>query len=147
MASEAIAAKGTLLQLGDGSTPEAFTTIAEVGDIDLPDFGNEKEDVTVHTTPGRGRAYITTTRKDQTVGATVNLVPDDETHDVTTGLWALAESGERANFRFVLPDDAATTWEFSASVETFQPHAPVQGVLTADLELAIDGVAELVEGS
>ncbi len=63
MATQAIASHGTLLKIGDGATPEVFTTVAEVGDITLPNFGNEKEDVTVQTTPGRKRDYKVTLQK------------------------------------------------------------------------------------
>ena len=58
--TQAIESHGTLVKLGDGETPENFTTIAELGDIDLPEWGNEKEEVTVQTTAGRRRAYRAT---------------------------------------------------------------------------------------
>ena len=139
MATQAIASHGTLIKLGDGAEPEVFTTIAEVGDISLPEFGNEKEDVTVQTTPGRRRAYKVTLGKDMTVEFPINFDPADATHDSTTGLKSLADSGESANFQIVLTDDDETTWEFTAGVETFKPNAPVNGILIADVALAIDG--------
>ena len=147
--TQAIESHGTLVKLGDGGgEAETFATIAELGDIDLPEWGNEKEDVTVQTTPDRRRAYKTTLHKDMTVGFQINWDPADPTHNSTDGLMALAESGEAANFQIVLPDDAVTTFQFSASVETFKPSAPVQGILKADVVLAIDGAVEdVTEGS
>lgn len=141
--TQAIESHGTLVKLGDGAgPPENFTTIAELGDIDLPEWGNEKEDVTVQQTPGRRRAYKTTLHKDMVVGFQINWDPADATHDGATGLKALADSGEAANFQIVLPDDDVTTFQFSAMVETFKPSAPVQGILRADVVLAIDGEVE-----
>ena len=147
MTTEAIASHGTLLQIGDGGTPESFTTIAEVGDIDLPDMGNEFEDVTVHTTSGRSRAYKAILLKDKTIEAEINFLPGDATHDGSTGLKSLADSGEANNFQVILTDDDSTTYRFSAFVETFQPHAPVSGILKADLALRVDGEFEDVTGS
>lgn len=138
-ASPAIPSHGTLVKMGDGATPENFTTIAELGDIDLPEWGNEKEEVTVQTTAARRRAYRATLAKDGSVGFKVNWVPGDPTHDRVTGLLALAESGETQNFQIVLPDDDVTTFTFAAFVETFKPAAPVQGILSADVVLSIDG--------
>ncbi len=145
--SPALPSHGTLVKIGDGATPEVFTTIAELGDIDLPEWGNEKEEVTVQTTPGRRRAYRATLLKDATVGFKINWLPGDATHDSATGLMALAESGETNNFQIVLADDDETTFQFAAFVETFHPTAPVQGILTADVVLSIDGDIEDVTGS
>jgi hypothetical protein len=148
MTTEALASHGTFVQLGDGELEESFTTIAEVKDITMPDFGNEFEEVTVHTTPGRARAYKAILAKDKTVEFDLNYVPGDPTHDALTGLKALADSGEVANFRTVLTDDAETTWQFAAFVETFGPiAAPVAGVYTAPVVLRLDGEVEDVTGS
>jgi hypothetical protein len=139
MATQAIASHGTLLKIGDGATPEVFTTVAEVGDITLPNFGNEKEDVTVQTTPGRKRDYKVTLQKDATVEFPINWDPADATHDSATGLKSFADSGEQNNFQCVLPDDAETTYTFAAIVEDFQPEAPVNGILRANIVLGICG--------
>jgi hypothetical protein len=139
MATKAIASHGTLLKIGDGASPEVFTTVAEVGDITLPNFGNEKEDVTVQTTPGRKRDYKVTLQKDATVEFSINWDPSDPTHDSVTGLKSLADSGKQNNFQCVLPDDVNTTYTFAAIVEDFQPEAPVNGILKANIVLSICG--------
>jgi hypothetical protein len=46
MTTSAAPAYGTLLKMGDGGSPETFTTIAEVGDIDLPPIKLDTEDAT-----------------------------------------------------------------------------------------------------
>jgi hypothetical protein len=148
MATQAIASHGTLLKIGDGATPEVFTTVAEVGDITLPNFGNEKEDVTVQTTPGRKRDYKVTLAKDATVEFPINWDPADSTHDSATGLKSLADSGKQANFQIVLPDANLTTFEFAAIVDDFQPEAPVNGILKANIVLAVCGdIEEKTSGS
>jgi hypothetical protein len=143
--TEAIASHGTLVKLGDGAEPEVFTTVAEVKDITLPDLGNEREDVTVQTTTGRHRVYKTMLQKDATVEFEVNFVPGDATHDSTTGLVALANSGDEANYQVVMPDEDQTTWTFAAVVDTFQPSGPVAGILTASVVLAVSG--DIVEST
>ena len=58
--TSAIAAYGTLLKLGDGGTPENFTTIAEVRDIGGPELGADVVDVTSHDSPGAWEEVIET---------------------------------------------------------------------------------------
>ena len=143
--SDAIPSHGTLVQLGDGQG--AYTTIAELGDVGLPDFGNDTEEVTCQTTPGRERAFVSTLHKEKTVDFPISWVPSDATHDSATGLKAAADDGVARPFRIVLPDPEQTTFSFDAIVEGFKPTGAVAGVLKADLTLKVTDDVEETTGS
>jgi predicted secreted protein len=50
---------GTLLQVGDGASPEVFTTIGGLSSITGPNFTSNSIDVTSHDTTGGFREKIT----------------------------------------------------------------------------------------
>lgn len=136
----AISSHGTLLKLGDGTESEQFTTVAQLGDINLPELGWEKEECTVQTSPSGARVYAPTVAKDKTITADVYWQPSDATHDDVTGLEGLANNHAVKNWQAVLPDEDETTYEFTAWVESFGPiTAPVQGFLKAPLTLSLVG--------
>ncbi len=126
---------------GGTATPvsETFTTIAEVGDIDLPEMSNDREDVTTHDSPGRTKEWLVTTLENGECSFPINWVPTDATHDETTGLLSSLVDGEARNFQIVLPDDGNYTLQFAAHVLKFAPKAPVSGALTADITLGSTG--------
>lgn len=139
--TQAIPSFGTLLKMGDSLTPETFTTIAEVGDIELPGINADTEDVTVQTSPGAVKEFVCTLLDAGEVTFPINWVPTDPTHDHTTGLLAQALDRETRNFQAVLPDAGGFTIQFSACVTKFgPPKAPVAGVLQADITLKVSGL-------
>ena len=54
------AAINTLLQVGNGSSPEAWTTVANVSSISGPGFSSQVEDVTTHSNANPWREKIPT---------------------------------------------------------------------------------------
>jgi len=87
--TDALSSFGTLLKIGDGSTAEQFTTIAEVRDISGPALNLGTEEVTPQTAPGGWREHVPTLLSAGEVTFEVNFVPTEETHDPDTGLIAL----------------------------------------------------------
>jgi len=137
--TSAIAAYGTLLKLGDGGTPENFTTIAEVRDIGGPELGADVVDVTSHDSPGAWEEVIETIKRSGSVTFGINYIPTGATHDATTGLIAVYEAKTLNNFQLVFPDGAVTTWTFAAFVNAITPAAPVAGELSASITLKLSG--------
>jgi hypothetical protein len=136
--SDAMAAFGTLLKLGDGAgTAEAFTTIAEVGDIDGPADSVDTIEVTSHSSLQARKEFIASLIDSGEVSFPIWFVPDDSTHDATTGLQYYKNQRKAANFQMIFPD--ATQVAFSALVTKFGMKAPVSGVLSADVTLKITG--------
>jgi len=142
-ASEAISSFGTLLKIGDGGGTESFTTIAEVRDISGPGFEQGTEEVTHHTSPGRWKERIATLLDAGEVTFELNFLPAETTHSYSSGLLEDMVNGTKRNFQLVFPDTGATTWTFPAIVANFEPTAPVEGKLTADVTLEISGAPTL----
>lgn len=137
--SDAIAAFGTLLKLGNGTagTSGTYTTIAEVGDIDGPADSVDTIEVTSHSSPQARKEFIASLIDSGEISFPMWFVPDDATHDADTGLQYYKNLRIAANFKMVFPD--ATQVMFSALVTKFGMKAPVSGVLSADVTLKITG--------
>jgi predicted secreted protein len=137
--TEAISAFGTLLKIGDGGSPENFTTIAEVKDISLPHFARDMIDVTTHSSTEGWREFMAGLKSGGEVTFEINFLPTDATHSYSAGLLHDLEGGTLRNFQVVLTDAGNTTWTFGAIVSDFTPKAPVAGALTAAVTLKLSG--------
>lgn len=134
MASSAIAVQGTLVQRGNGATPEVFTTIGEVTGI--PGLGGAAPNFTEVT-------HLLSTRKEYRRGLPdegeitlpMNLIPTDPAQ---IGLWADLDSGDVRNFKITFKD--GSTVQFGAIVSQLPIAGERDGVLTVDAVLRITGV-------
>ncbi len=100
---------GTLLKIGDGATPEVFTTIAEVKDITGPGLTREFAEFTNQSSAGGYREYKPTFKNSGDVTFKCNFLPDDATQGFsTTGMLKDYEDGTLRNFELVYPDPGAT---------------------------------------
>lgn len=139
--ADAVAGFGTLLQMGDGAVPEVFTTVAEVQDIDGPDSETGTHDVTHQTSPQAIREFIAGLTDPGGVTFPVNFLPDNATHDSSTGLIAAQRARTLKNFRLVwnqfTPGERCA---FKALVTRVAPKSPVDGPLTADVSLKVSGL-------
>ncbi len=132
-----LAGYGVLLKIGDGGTSESFDPIAEVLDIDGPSQERNLLDVTPHNTTG-WREFISGLRDGGSIKFPVNLIPGDITQwDDDAALLGLFNSGNAHNFRLVFPNGYCGA--FAATVLKFGVKAPVDGALTADIEMKISG--------
>ena len=132
MAGEAAA--GTLLKMG--STP---TTVAQVYDISGPSMSADTEDVTTHDSASiPWREKIATLIDAGDVQLSLYFDPDGTTHtDASGGLLFVFKNRTLEDFAIVFPDTSQVAFE--AFVTQFQPKAPIDGVLTADVTLTISG--------
>lgn len=139
--SSALAAKGTLLKVGDGAGSETFTTIAEVLSIGGPSISQEALDVTNHSSTSGWKEYVGGLNDGGEVTFEVNYLPTNATHNATAGVLNDLENRTLRNFQLVFP--GSTTWSFAALVTKFEPSAPVDGVLRASISLKLSGVPTL----
>jgi hypothetical protein len=137
----AIAAFGTLLKRGDGATPEVFTTIAEVGDIDGPKLKTTMEDATTQSSTGGFEEQIPTVKSLGEIKFPVNFVPTEGTHSYSSGLIKDWNNKTRRHWQMVFPD--STVWPFTAYVVEIDIKAEVKNKLSADITLGITGSATL----
>jgi len=140
----AISSFGTLLKIGDGATPEAYVTIAEVGNITGPALSLDTDDATSHDSVDGWTEAVGTLLNGGEVGMDLNFIPAGATHSYATGLIHDMVGRTLRNFRLVFPNVAATTWTFAAFVTKFAPKAPVKGSLTAAVTLKISGKPTLM---
>jgi predicted secreted protein len=139
MPSGAIPAFGTFLKIGDGGGPETFTTVAEVKSITGPQLAAKIDDVTNHSTGTPWREKLATLLDGGTISFDMNFIPTNATQSHTSGLLRDFENRTKRNFKLVLPDGGATTWAITAYVQDFKILAPVDGVLNAQMTLAVTG--------
>jgi predicted secreted protein len=137
--SNALSAFGSLLKIGDGATPENFTTIAEVADLGGPALKLDAIEVTHHESPGGWRENIGGLLTAGEVTFTLNFIPTEATHDASTGLIADMVARTKRNFQLVFPDVGSTTWSFAALVTGFEPKEPIDEKLSADVTLTVTG--------
>lgn len=136
MSSSAISSFGVNLKLGDGATPETFTTIAEVGDVGGGAMTTDNEEVTNHDSPNGHKEYIPTLTDTGAISFPINLIHANATH---IELKTLARSKEVRNWQIVDPDADATTFYGPAFVSSYEVTRNVAGVLQANIELQPTG--------
>jgi hypothetical protein len=140
MTSPALAAYSTQLKRGDAATPEVFTLIAEVGDIEGPTLSSNMEEVTSHSSGGTYESIPTI----QTLGKIkfpVNFVPTNATHSYSAGLVKDWKNRTLRNFQMIWPD--GTIWAFAAYVAEVAMKAGVKPALSADVTLEVEATYTL----
>lgn len=137
--SNATAAFGVIFAIGDGGSPEAFTNVAEVKDFDGPSLDRNTYEVTHHSSPNRWREFIPGLRDAGETSFTLNWIPSDTTQDRTTGLLSHYLDDQIHNYRIIYPDSGAEQITFPGIMTAFEPSAPVDGVLEAEVTIKIAG--------
>lgn len=125
--SDGFWAYGSLLQMGDGNTPENFTTVAEVLDFATPAATRDRIDMTNHSSPGGYEDKIPTLKRTGDVTFDVNWIPSDPTHDNATGLTSKYDSGDLVNWRIIASDEDQSEVLFAGYVMGFTGRLPVNG--------------------
>ena len=134
---------GTLLKAGNAASPEGFTTIANLGDIDGPELATNMEDVTSHdSTSGYDEVMPDGVLGVGEISFELNYDPANATHKNSAGgvIYAWANKTKR-NYQLVY---SGGTWAFSGYVTKFTPKAAVRGVLKADVSIKPTGTPTLV---
>ena len=137
--SQAIFGINTLLQLGDGGSPENFTTIAEVRSIAGPTLSNDILDVTNHDSQGGVREFKAGLTDPGDLTFDLNFQPAEPTHDDLTGTLSLLISKAVRNFQLVFPG-AIRTWGFAGIMTGHPVNFPIDDVLTANVTLKVTGI-------
>ena len=135
--SNATAAKGTLIKVGDAASPEIFTTIAEVTNIGGPELEQEAIDVSHHGLAWK--EFVGGLKDGGEISIEANYLPADATHDASTGILADLAAGTLRNFELVFTDTASTTWSFTALITRFAVGAPVDNKLSVNITLKLSG--------
>lgn len=133
--SQARLGYGTVLKMGDGGSPQTFAEIGEVGDFEEGD-SIELVEVTNHQSPNSRREYIAALKEGAEMSIPVNYIPEDPTHDRSTGL--RGKIGQVIDFQLIAPGETEM-YEFSALVMGVTRSFPVQGVMQMTVTLKKTG--------
>ena len=116
---------GATLQLGDGASPQSYTTIAEV--LRCGPIGSSNPEVDVTNLDSMAKEYIAGLADGNTVDFDVNwLVGNTE----QTSLRTSQQAGATVNLRMVYPTSPETNAEFDLVLLDFE-----MGETTADSQL------------
>lgn len=119
-----------------------FTPIAELTNVQDAGVMADLVDASAHD--GNGWASrVPTLLGNSAMRLSLNLVPDDPTHDPLTGLEYLLVNKIGRWFMLVFPDPAKTAWAFSGWVTSHRVQGPVAGLLTAETILTFTDVGYL----
>lgn len=143
MATSAILGQGTLLQRGDGASPENFTTVAEVLSIDGPNLGSDPVDVSHQSGTNRYRDFIQGLRQAGEVNFECNYIPSNATQNNATGVLGDFQNGLTKNWRMRFPVSPAADIIFAAFVRNVGIQAPVDSQLKLNVTLQITGAPTL----
>jgi hypothetical protein len=137
--AKSYSAKGLQLQMGDGATPtEAFTAVANLGDLTGPGAALDTVEVTHHGSPAK--EFAATILDGGEVSVSINYDPAEATHkNAAGGLIYVMEQKLLKNFKIVFADTGASVLAFAAFVVGFEPEGPVAGKLAAKIKLRISG--------
>lgn len=136
MATIAKISNGTLLKVGDGASPEVFTTVPEVMRLTGPSIRFDLLDVTSHDTVGFFREYIPGLADGEKVAASVNWRPSNTVHK---NLRIDAYARTLRNFKIVFPDSADNTVTMATYIENQTPRADIGTPLNMDISLKVTG--------
>jgi len=150
----------TLLKFGDQASPEAFNTVANIGDYnEILSMSADKVDVTSHSTGVPWSQNIPTLLNGGQVTFPLFFIPSSGAasggvigHNFTAGIGkyfknrgsSSTQPGTAINMQVVFPDAAATTYSFSGFIYDFKMKAPVKGVLTAEITIGVTSAPTLV---
>jgi hypothetical protein len=139
MASNALSAFGTLLKLGDGGSPESFTTVAELRTISGPSLSADALDATTHNTPTPFRRFIAGLLDGGEVSFDLNWIPQETTHSYSTGVLKDMLNRTRRNIQLVFPDVGLTTWTLPIIFTAFEMSSDPADILQASVTAKVSG--------
>ena len=131
-------AKGTLIKLGDGTSPEVFTTVGQVRSISGPTTTATVQDVTTHSTAGNWMEKLAVLIDPGSLSFPINYDSADATHQFATGLWDLLVNLTVRGFRCVFPASIGYL-QMDGMVTGHGFDCPVDNVLQANIEVTIFG--------
>lgn len=136
---------GVALGIGDGSSSESFTPLAEVVDANGPSFAKDTLDVSHSTSPNKYREFIAGFKDGGEVTLTLNMTQSDY-----AALLAEFEKEVSTNYQLTIPDDNYTskpTIVFAAHLTALGTAIPTQDKVSNDVTFKITGKPTYTQGS
>lgn len=137
---------GVMFRRGNEASPEVFSIVGEVKDVNGPDMKRETVDATHSQSPGRWREFISGLRDGGEVSVTVALIPSAGATSQHKKFVNDFENDNAVAYQVTFPNTAKTFWSFNA-FQTALPHAmPFDGEMTHVLTFKITGPPTLADG-
>jgi hypothetical protein len=136
------AAKGTLFQVEDQTTPDVYNSVAQVRNLTPPNMSADILDVSSHDNVSSENSFRTKIPGMKDGGEVTLEMLFDPTEDSQTVLFEALKNDTKLNCHIVFPDTAKTTWAFSAYVSGIEADAPFEDTLSASVTLAVTGEPE-----
>lgn len=139
-------AKGTLFKIGNGASPETFSTVAQMRSISGPSASGVEQDITTHSTAGNWKEKAVVLLDGGTIGFPANYDSAETTHAFTTGIWA--------SFITLAPFNSVVKFPSTIGYLLFNVYAmghafdaPVDNILGVNFEFSINGAITAANGS
>jgi predicted secreted protein len=133
MATSARIGYGTLFKIGNGATPEVFTTVGEVTSITPPGMSRDAIDATHEESPDGWREFIGGLKDGGEVSLELNYVPGS----ATTILLNAEIEAAPGNKQIVFP--GGEIFSFRALCTNFEPEAPLDDKMVASATYKVSG--------
>ena len=117
---------GTLLQRGNGATPEDFTTVAELVNVN-PSVSRDEIDGTHHQSPGAWRQFKPSLKSAE-IAFEANYLANDPTQNASTGILSDFNNGVIRNYRILWPG-TGKKWSAPCFLREFDAEAQVEDKL------------------
>lgn len=133
MTTQAKIGYGVLFKIGNGATPEVFTTVAEVTNITPPALARDSVDASHEASPESWREFIPGMKDGGEMSFDINFVPGS-----STTLLLLAEIEAAVGNKQVV----WTTGEimsFAGFCTAFEPDTPIDDKMTASVTYKVSG--------
>lgn len=128
----------TALKVGDGASPEVFTSVAFVSNISISGYSVDSVEVTTHDSPNGFREYIAGLADGGEVSFDLVFDPANATHNETTGgLKAIMDSKAVKNFKVEFPLSPVKTWAFAGFLTSFEIEASMEEALSGSVTIKV----------
>jgi predicted secreted protein len=124
---------GNLFKIGNGATPEVFTTVAEVTGIKPPKMKRDTVDATHMQSPNGWREFIAGLKDGGEVSVELNFVPGS----ATTILLMAELDAALGNKQIVF--STGEVFSFTALCTDFEPTSPLDDKMSATAMYKISG--------
>jgi len=138
MSSNALVSQGMTIGIGDGASPEVYTTISDVTNIAGPD--GEASEIDTTDLSSTAKEFRLGLVDNGSINLAMSFIPANTQHAL---LRTLSISGAENNYQLAFTDSPQTLWTFAAFVKGVPIDNSVDAVTTASINLRITGsVAE-----
>jgi predicted secreted protein len=140
--SQGFAGQGTQMEVGDGGSPETFTTIAEITKIQGTGAKTDIIDLTNMDSTGAYREKLATLLDAGEINFDANFIPSNVTQQ---GLQAKFDARTKSNWKIVLPG-VRGTWSFAAFIGSIDFDVTVDKQVVLSGKLIISGPRTFTPG-